>query len=286
MRITHLSIGLLFAILLSCERNNNQSYGTSIEIPSEVNTIKEALRIANANDTILLSPGEYNEWGLIIDKALTITSRFNIDNDSSLINETIINGGDNSRIFTIDNVSGNVKLDGFTITNASAELNNNSASNPEIYSYNGGGLYCLSTDLVLANLIISNNYAGEPTSRGAGGGLYIDKSNVLIDNVKLFENSSINTGGAIYCDNSSLKVLNSKIFQNKSWYGGPPISIWNSQIDFKSVIISNNKNEFEQYPEIGFFICQGILENVTVINDSIKIQESTIEIKDCNIPGY
>lgn len=273
--------------LIGCEKENNRPFGTLIEVPNEVNTIQKAVNIAQPFDTILLSPYEYFEWDIKINKPLFITSHFSIEADSDIINQTIINANTESRVFAIYDISDTLRMNGFTIKNGFARLKD-VVPELEFSDFAGAGIYCHYSNIVLRNLIISDNYAGEPNTRGAGGGLYIDKSYVFMDNVKIFDNSSLKTGGAFYCDGSQLIIQNSKIFHNSSSRsgGGPPISIWESDINFKYVMFYDNVNMFEIYPEIGIFDCQGILDNVIVINDSIKIQGGNIEFKDCNIPGY
>lgn len=290
MRNLSYYLAIFIFLLYSCgdDDENKRPFGTLIEVPSEVETIKDAVKIAQPFDTILLQAKEYFEWNIEINKPIFITSQFLFENDSNLISQTIINANDESRVFTIDGVTDTLRLNGFTIKNGHAKLTDPQLPEPKFTSYNGAGIYSSNSNIKLTNLIIVENSASEPNSRGDGGGLYIDNSNILLDNVQIQNNYGLRTGGAFYCENSNLKIFNSLIENNRSSWGGSPITIWFSTVDFKNVIFRDNENAFDMEirPELNIYDCTGVFENVYAINDSVLIENCTIELINCNIPGY
>ncbi len=271
-------ISYFFAIFLlllySCEEESKRPFGTLIEVPNEIETIKDAISIAQPHDTVLIHNGEYFEWNIKIEKPIYITSNYFYENDSNIIAQTIINANHESRVFTIMDISDVLFINGITMRNGA--------------TYFGGGLYCENSSINISNVVIESNSASKPNSQGAGGGLFLKNSNIILDNVHIYDNYGLRTGGAFYCENSTLKVINSLIDNNESWWGGPPVSIWLSTINFKNVIFRDNLNSFthEDYPEIIIAESTGVLENVQVVNDSISIGTSTIDLINCRIPGY
>ena len=81
-----------------------------IRVPQHYPTIGEAIYAAESGDTILVSPGTYPEWNLLVNKTLSL-----VGEDAET---TIIDGsGAGTSILTI--VADNVTLSGFTVKNCS-----------------------------------------------------------------------------------------------------------------------------------------------------------------------
>lgn len=276
----HLSYFLTIFLLLlySCEKEeeNIRPFGTLIEVPREVETIKEAITIAQPYDTILLQANEYFEWNIEITKPIFITSKLLFENDSNIINRTIINANNESRVFTINGVTDTIFLNGLTIKNGHT-------------NFRGGGIYSNNSNVKLTNIILLENSASaESTSLGDGGGLFIINSSILLDNVLVSDNYGLRSGGAFYCGYSILKIYNSVIEKNSSWWGGSPVTMWFSTVDLKNVIFRNNENTFDMEirPELNIYECTGVFENVQAINDSVNIEDCSIQLINCSIPGY
>jgi hypothetical protein len=251
-------------------------FGTVIEVPNEINTIQEAIDTAKSFDTILIHPGVYYESNLIIKKPLYITSEYSDNSDSLIIKQTIINGGQISKVFYISDVSDTIRMNGFTITEGFAKENITIEN-----SYYGGGIFISNSNVKLSNIILVKNSASAPTSRGSGGGLFIYNSYASIYNSFINDNYALRTGGAFYCEKSILKIHDSEIIENSSWWGGAPISIYSSAIDFKNVLMQNNLNNYDltHYPEIYIYACTGTFENVSIISDSIHIENSQLAFR-------
>lgn len=287
MKYKIFSLASIVVFFIACERNkDNNPYGTLIEVPNEINSIKEAVNVSMPFDTILIYPGEYFEYDIEIKKPIYITSMFLFDGDSSQIKQTIINGNSKSRVFTISDIADTIKMNGLTIKKGLAS--DKSPLITEFTSWNGGGIYCFNANLKLLNILLIENSAYQPNSRGDGGGMYIEKSSVYLENVHIDNNSALDSGGAFICDSSTLKIRDSFIRDNYSSNvkGGPPIGIMYSILDFRNVIFSNNENGMGGIWDFYIYNSTGVFENVQITNDTTIIRDCSIEFKNCEIPGY
>jgi hypothetical protein len=94
-----------------------------IKVPSDFNTIAQAVINAQAGDTIILSPGTYNEKNIDINIPLTISSEWLITGDQAFIDVTYITPTD-AILFSIK--SDNVEISGLTIFDGDHTLDINS----------------------------------------------------------------------------------------------------------------------------------------------------------------
>ena len=152
-------------------------------VPSQYNTIQNAINASSNHDTVLVSPGTYYENINFNGQNIFLTSYYHTTLDTSFISSTIIDGSDSSCV-----------LIGFTITNGK------------------GGIEIDDCNPTLNNLIISNNTAdgGED-----GGGIWIDYNNPgpfipTFTNLIIKNNHSTDDGGGIFCHGpNGFKLLNS-----------------------------------------------------------------------------
>ena len=84
-------------LYVSVEGSDNQGSGSE-HLP--LRTIQHAINRASVGDTILVEPGQYLENLFLLDKDLTICSRFLYDPDTSLTGNTVIDGNDNGCILS------------------------------------------------------------------------------------------------------------------------------------------------------------------------------------------
>ena len=88
--------------------------------------IQQGMSSANNGDTVLVTPGTFNETIDFLGKNIVVSSRFMMDGDTSHIRQTIIDGGGTDRCVYFSNDEGDdALLHGMTIQNG--------------YAYNGGG---------------------------------------------------------------------------------------------------------------------------------------------------
>jgi pectin methylesterase-like acyl-CoA thioesterase len=121
---------LLLIALLGCV------YGTVINVPSEYDTIQEAIDAAVDTDTVLVFAGTYLENINFNGKNIAVIG----ENRET----TIIDGGQNGSVVTFDSIEGTASaLSNFTITGGNA--------------YDGGGIYCSSSAPTIKDNIITEN---------------------------------------------------------------------------------------------------------------------------------
>ena len=134
---------------------------STVTVPGDHLTIQEAIVESSDDDTILVSPGTYDENINFLGKLLTIRST---DGPTA----TIIDGGGVDTVVTFENHEGaNAKLIGFTITNGHGI----DGSAPG----RGGGVHCAQdTRPTIEDCIITGNQgsAGSPFVFAGGGGIH------------------------------------------------------------------------------------------------------------------
>ena len=226
--------------------NNNDG---SLERPFA--TIQFAIERASENDTILVQPGTYFESNWLYSKNIVLASLFITTNDTSYINNTIIDGDSTDCTLAIyGNIDSTCKIIGFTIQNGIGC----------VYGQ-GGGIYIEGSNPTLENLIIKNNSGGTN-----GGGICLNSnSNALINNV-LIENNSSEYGGGIACFNSEPTLKNCTIKNNHASYngGGLYLEMSNPILKHTSILMNSSNNEGG-----GLYIMDGdfLFINLSIINN-------------------
>ena len=145
-----------------------------IYVPADHSTIQAAIEVAVDGDEIIVSPGTYGENIDFLGKQITVKSTD--PNDSNVVTNTIIDGGQAGCVVTFDNGEGNNSvLSGVTIRNGNSSgvycgncsptisnctICENTATNiPPIYlgylvGGGGGGIICLGGSPIISNCII------------------------------------------------------------------------------------------------------------------------------------
>ena len=108
---------LAIAIVVSGSGHNTKAQ--IIKVPSDFQTIAQAVENAQAGDTIMLSPGIYDENSMTIDKPLTISSEWILTGDKTKIETTTIDAA-GTILFTVN--SDDVEISGLTIINGDHTL--------------------------------------------------------------------------------------------------------------------------------------------------------------------
>lgn len=131
-----------------------------------------------------------------------------IDNDGTL-------SGNSHHVVVASSLSGNVVLDGFTITGGNA-------------TDQAGGIEILFCSPTLSNLIISGNSALGGTAQG--GGLWNFLGNPVLNNVTFSDNHASGFGGGMYSSNGTPSLTNCTFAGNSGSNGGGMYNSGNASI--------------------------------------------------------
>lgn len=258
-------------------------------VPVEYETIQTAINAAVDNDIVLVSEGTYLENINFLGKAITVTSEYFIDKDTSHISSTIINGSEPDNLNTasvITMISGEDTtsvLMGFTITGGEGTYFS------AYGAYTGGGIFIIGGAKITNNHIINNSIIHN-NSWFYGGGIFIntgENGNVIIKNNLIANNSIIGPefiwGGGICCyGNGSIIITKNRIKNNiveaenpidrKS--GGGGIYIFG-----RSPVIVNNVIIENVAPYGGGIASRGNADgyNIRLINNTIADNNASIK---------
>jgi len=195
-----------------------------INVPADQPSIQAGINAATNGDTVLVADSTYYENIKFMGKAITVASHFLVDDDTSHISNTIIDGSQpsNPNIGSVVSFSAgedtNSALCGFTITNGTGTL--------FYYGYqvrSGGGIYCLNSGASIENNKIINNSVSHNSASGGGISVISTSSIIVHANVKGNEikNNIINginesEGGGTFFWNSGGKLIGNVINNNSS----------------------------------------------------------------------
>ena len=181
---------------------------TIINVPGDYPTIQEGIDASIDGDTVLVHPNTYYENINFNGHNIVLGSRFLTTGYSYYISYTIIDGNSSGAVVTFESGENNTAvIKGFTLQNGSSG------------SY-GGGIFCLNSDPVIADNIISGNFAWG----GVGGGVYCDNSNATITHNTISENEAIGSitvarGGGIACIGSSNLTISNNVISDNVTFG-------------------------------------------------------------------
>jgi hypothetical protein len=196
---------LFFAVLCLVNCSLEPNHEKYINVPDDYQTIQEAIDSAVQGDKILVEPGTYYENINFKGKEITLASKFIIDQNEEYISNTIIDGGNKSRVVSFYNGETNLtKLIGFTIQGG----HNSWDSDEIIEPRNGGGILCWDSSPILEHLIIKNNFAVN------GGGIFMEKSQSIINDCYITNNQADKGAGIAIRIESSVEIYNTRISKN------------------------------------------------------------------------
>ena len=181
-------------------------------VPGDTETIQEAIELARDGDVIILGANTYRGGGLILDKAVTITST-NPD-DSDIVAATIIDCADYLRrgVYFTSNTGPDTVLNGITLTHSNQALFAvDAAAGMDGAPIGGGGLFigsdasptiknCVIRDFIL---MAGNAGAGVDLVNGGDGG-----------------DGGFAAGGGIYCAPGSAPTFINNTIDNCHVFGG------------------------------------------------------------------
>lgn len=209
--------------------NDNTGDG-SVDNPFE--SIQAALDFAGMGDTILVAPGTYTENVEIENQNHVIASYYILDGDSSHIENTVINGGGQDRVISMNLIGPNTKLIGFTIMNGYT-------------TSSGAGLYCLDSYPTISHCIFKDNNAGISNPSVHGGSIAVNHSEITLDHILIYSNYTAGHGGGIYAAHSQINASNLLIVNNIANENGGALSFYRSTGTFDHVTIADDTAQNE-----------------------------------------
>ena len=193
---------------------NNVIKAETINVPDSYSTIQAAINASSDFDTVLVSAGFYQENIDFNGKNIVVTSTYIIDQDSTIISSTFIDGGqDGSVVIFENNENENAIIEGFTIQNGNGYFADPD-ENGTFYTY-GGGIYCKGSSPIIKDLIITNNSGDE----GGGGGIFLYEASPSIVGCFITGNTTDDVGGGLYARYSNVSILNTKFISNEADLG-------------------------------------------------------------------
>ncbi|MCP4567365.1 MAG: hypothetical protein GY841_07285, partial [FCB group bacterium] len=205
-----------FVILLCTVFATQQTYSTTIQVPTDHSTIQGGIDAVSFGDTVLVAPDTYYE---------TIILKNGVKLLGAGDGTTIINGGDAGTVVTAAGVGSETVIDGFTIRDGRVTVSD--------WGLGGGFSITGGSELIISNNIITSNSAIR------GGGITIDGSSPTIQDNKIAGNNG-NIGGGLFISGStsSPSIINNTISYNNGGLSGG--GIYNQDTSPGTVTITGN----------------------------------------------
>lgn len=225
---------------------------TIINIPRDFPTIQDGIEAAADGDTVMADPGRYFEEINFLGRNITVASRFIITGAPSDIFSTIIDGDSAHTVIRVENgEDSTASLVGFTITHG--------------LGGNGGGVYCFTAAPVIANNIVTENYAQN------GAGIYLGHSEALVRDNIVKNNAAEIVGGGIRCYFSEVDIMDNIIIKNVA-VDGSGIACNNSKADISNNIVARNESGSIRMASTGIII--GYNSEATLLNNTITLNSA------------
>ena len=226
--VRHSSKGILIVVLVTglAALLGGTASARTWYVPGDIGTIKAAVEDSAAyGDTVLVSAAVYDTtsgetFPIVMADGVLLMSTGGPE-------LTVIDAGLTGRVFDCINLDSTTAISGFTITGGT-ELE-------------GGGLYCLDSDLEISDNIIEGNIAPDLTAHG--GGIFLSGGTPrVISNQILSNKARKNMGGGIFCAGGSTALIEDNIISsNVAKYGGG-IFMQYCQPTVRSNTVSRNRS--------------------------------------------
>jgi len=229
-----------------------------IHVPANQPTIQAGINAAGNGDTVLVDEGRYFENIRFMGKAITVTSKYILDSNTSYINNTIIDGSqaqDPDSAATVMFINGEDTtsiLNGFTITGGTGVF----YSLYQVLS--GGGVYASNSGSKIVNNKITKNHVDDNMAGGAGIMCWwnsVDTWTIIENNIISYNTSTANGqtafGGGI-CVTTNAIIKNNIIHHNSCTNTGQFADGGGIEVDKQpgSNIIVNIYNNMIQHNEV------------------------------------
>jgi predicted outer membrane repeat protein len=148
-------------------------------VPADAPTIQAGIDSARCGDYVVVAAGTYYEHDIVMKSGVQLYG------DTDEPDRVTIDAQSSGRVFYCENLHPSTRIDGFTITGGSSDV--------------GGGIYCASASIDVANCVFSGN-----TATVDGGALYCsDSSSPSIYSCTFSGNSASSSGAVLWCGSQS-----------------------------------------------------------------------------------
>ncbi len=232
-------------------------YAVILEVPGQFNTIQAAIDSSLDGDTVLVSPGFYDENIDYIGKSIVVASLILTTGDEAYIDSTIIDGGGRDCCVAFNNAEDeNAVLRGFTIQNGyqnfggGIDVQNDAAPVLEDLCVTrnnavhiGAGIYCTWDSYpIIRRVLIEDNTAEE----GAGFG-FAHTAHPIVSDVIVRNNTASMNGGGVFAGHGGgqCTLEDVEIYNNYAQRGGGLYFNFSYDNALNNVQIYNNTAQFE-----------------------------------------
>jgi hypothetical protein len=244
--LTTIFVSLLFVVNVLAD---------TVNVPAYQPTIQAGINVAVDGDTVLVADGTYFENINYKGKAITVASHYFVDNDTSHISNTIIDGSlpshadSGSVVFFVSDEDTTSVLYGFTITKGTGTITQFTWNNAQNAVRAGGGIFCFNSGpRILYNKILNNNIPDFDDTFGGGVSGYsrgnsthlILQGNEIINNT--VSGNDVNGGGVfLWCDGTIINnVISYNMCSAEDHAFSSGVSCWSELSDTHTVVIKNN----------------------------------------------
>ncbi len=195
--------GLLRAAVALAALGGSAASAVDRHVPSGYASIASALAAASFGDRIILAPGIYREYDLVLKSGVMLLGRPQAPGD------VVIDAQGQGRVLRAENLASAATVIGVTITGGHADGTN-------AYEKSGGGVLVSKATVKLEDTVVSGNEAA-----GNGGGVRVARGELQMFRCVVRDNAAGRGGGGLaVCYGSWTEVAEALLAGNSSAWGG------------------------------------------------------------------
>jgi len=175
----------------------------TLVVPTDHETVADALDSAQAGDTVLIQPGNHKAVGLLLPDGVSLRG------NGADPSQTILDGQLSGRILTCESQTTMPTIENLTFRKGRAQ-------GPTSYDGSGGAILCSNGDVLIRDCRFEDNEAQDH-----GGAIRSSHASPRIENCVFIGNVAAGGGGALDCSYGSDPTVGASMFQaNSAAWGG------------------------------------------------------------------